>query len=241
MQDQESERIKRVYAGYSEQGLRQSKWSLKNPGNLAIRRERSKVLLDMLTNAKLLPLTNKRILEIGCGAGQIIKQLISFGADPARISGVDLVEDLIQSARLELPDVDLRVADARFLPFDTESFDLVLTFTVFSSILDNNVATQVAQEARRLLKQGGTLVCYDFRYDSPGNPNVRGVKRIDMIRHFPEFTPTWSSLTLLPPLARRLGFLTSVAYPVLVALPFLRTHQFGFFVKPSQSESSSCV
>jgi len=39
-------------------------------------------------------------------------------------------------------------------------------------------------------------------------------------------------VTLLPPLARRLGPATPLAYPVLAALPPLRSHLIGLLRKP---------
>jgi len=40
------------------------------------------------------------------------------------------------------------------------------------------------------------------------------------------------SLTLLPPLARRLGPWTEALYPLLGLCPWLRTHLVGLLIKP---------
>jgi ubiquinone/menaquinone biosynthesis C-methylase UbiE len=129
----------------------------------------------MLARTGLLPLSDKHILEVGCGEGGRLRELNPLGAKPSLLSGIDLLADRVESARIRLPEADLRVADARSLPFEAERFDLVLVFTVFSSILDAEVARQVATEIRRVLKSGGAVIWYDFRYDNPRNPNVRGI------------------------------------------------------------------
>jgi SAM-dependent methyltransferase len=231
-ESQEIERIQRVYAAYAAEGLGKSKWSFNNRGNVAIIQERTAVLLAILEAAGYLPLAGKHILEVGCGGGRVLKELISLGADASRLCGVDLLPDRIESGKCDLPDVSLRVADARHLPFGNDSFDLVMVFTVFSSILDVGAACQVAGEISRVLKPGGAVVSYDFQYNNPRNPNVRGIKRTEIQAYFPGFSVFGKRLTLLPPLARRLGLLTRFAYPLLAVIPLLRTHFMAALVKP---------
>lgn len=231
-ENEETTRIQRVYATYEAKGLGKSKWSLNNRGNVAIIQERRAALLTVLETAGSLPLAGKQILEVGCGSGGVLQELLSLGADASRLCGVDLLPDGIESARRNLPEVNLKVADARHLPFDKEAFDLVIVFTVFSSILNLGAARSVAEEISRVLKPGGAVASYDFRYNNPVNPNVRGMKRRELQAHFPGFVVFAKSLTLLPPLARRLGPLTRFAYPVLAMVPLLRTHFLAVMVKP---------
>jgi ubiquinone/menaquinone biosynthesis C-methylase UbiE len=232
-ENQETERIQRVYATYAAAGLAESKWSLKNPGNLAIHSERSRALAKALARSGLLPLSDKHVLEVGCGSGGILRELILLGAKPSLLSGIDLIADRVESARIVLPEADLRVADARSLPFEAERFDLVMVFTVFSSILDAEVARQVATEIRRVLKPAGAVIWYDFQYNNPRNPNVRGIKQPQVATWFPGFRSYWKTLTVLPPLARRLGAVTAFVYPILAAIPLFRTHLMGVMLKPS--------
>ncbi|MGO8930982.1 MAG: class I SAM-dependent methyltransferase [Limisphaerales bacterium] len=227
----ESDRLRRVFQAYADAGLPESKWSLRNRGNLAIQREIMSALVDLLARAGMPSLENRRALEIGCGDGRVLEQLISLGANPRLIAGIDLLEERVEVARRRLPEAELRVADARSLPYPDESFDLVLAFTVFSSILELEFARQVAHEMRRVLKPGGAVVHYDFIYDNPWNANVRGVKRAEVEGYFEGYRGYWKQLTLFPPLARRLGILTPVVYPVLAALPVLRTHLMGVLRK----------
>jgi SAM-dependent methyltransferase len=228
----ESDRVRRVYQGYADAGLGESKWSLQNRGNQAIHREISSVLVDLLAGAGIRSLDDRRVLEIGCGGGGVLDKLIALGAAPQLIAGIDLLEERIEAVRRRLPEADLRVADARSLPYATESFDVVVAFTVLSSILELEFTRQVAREMCRALKPGGVVVHYDFQYNNPWNPNVRGVKRTEVEGYFVGFRGGWKRLTLFPPLARRLGVLTPLLYPVLTAMPWLRTHLMGVLVKP---------
>jgi len=144
--EREPDRVRHVYQGYAEAGLRESKWSLQNRGNLTIHREIVSVLVGLLAGAGIRSLNDRRVLEIGCGMGRVLEQLVFLGANPRLILGIDLLEELIEAARRRLPEADLRVADARSLPYGAESFDVVVAFTVFSSILDLEIARQVARE-----------------------------------------------------------------------------------------------
>jgi ubiquinone/menaquinone biosynthesis C-methylase UbiE len=118
------------------------------------------------------------------------------------------------------------------LKFPDTSFDLVLLFTVFSSILDGQMAHNVACEVTRILQPGGAVLWYDFRYNNPRNPNVRGMTRHHIKILFPGFQMHLRTITLFPLVARRLHCLTPVLYPMLATILPLRTHYLGLLVKP---------
>src|SRR5260370_175243 len=105
---------------------------------------------------------------------------------------------------------------------------------------DEGMAASVAGEIQRVMRPGGGLLWYDFRYDSPSNPNVRGVGARRVRSLFPNLTGELIGLTLLPPLARRLGPLTPAAYPVLVTIPPLRSHLCGLLRNAASCAPSSC-
>jgi ubiquinone/menaquinone biosynthesis C-methylase UbiE len=141
-----------------------------------------------------------------------------------------LLPERIAEVRQRCPDLHFQCANAEQLEFPEASFDLVLLFTVFSSILDGQMARNVACEVTRVLKPGGAVLWYDFRYDNPRNPNVRGMTRRHIGTLFPGFQMHLHTITLFPALARRLGHLTSLLYPVLAAMPPLRTHYLGLLL-----------
>jgi SAM-dependent methyltransferase len=228
----ETTRIQRVYRAYREEGVRRGRWSQANPGNCAIVQERARVLKQVMQEQGFFPLAERRILDIGCGSGRVLAGLMAWGAESRHLHGVDLLADRVEAAKAQFPTCDFRQANAEVLDFETASFDIVLLFAVFTSILDERMTRNVAAEVDRVLKPGGAVLWYDFRYNNPRNVHVRGVSKKKIACLFPGYQRHLRPVTLLPPLARRLGRLTSWLYPFLAMPPVLRTHYAGLLVKP---------
>ncbi len=101
---------------------------------------------------------NKRILEIGVGAGADFQRWCSHAR---HATGVDLTEKAIAltTERLELNSVpcdrySLQTADAEDLPFEDDSFDLVYSW----GVLHHTPNTRLAfHEVFRVLKPGGDV------------------------------------------------------------------------------------
>src|SRR5439155_6975572 len=125
--------------------------------------ERESRLLSLLAEYNCTPLSQKKILEVGCGYGPGVREFIKWGARPENLVGIDLLPERIAEARRLCPTaVTLETGNAERLQFASGSFDLVLQSTVFSSILDCDVRKRVAQEILRMLKPGGSILWYDF-------------------------------------------------------------------------------
>jgi ubiquinone/menaquinone biosynthesis C-methylase UbiE len=184
-----------------------------------------------LVRANLFPLDGRAIADIGCGAGSWLLEFAQWGADPAQMAGIDLDEGRIVRARRRLPSADLRSGDAHHLPWPDSSFDVVSQFTMFTSILSSPMKVRTAAEMMRVLKPGGAILWYDFRFNSPGNPNVRGIEDAEIRSLFPGCGVTLQKITLAPPLARRLVPISWTAASLLEKAPFLRTHYFGIIHK----------
>ena len=214
-------RLGEVYEGYRREG---AKWRLTNPGNRAILAERQTATRRALTECGLLPLAGRRVLEVGSGIGGELAWLLELGARPADLVGVDLLADRVAEARLEHPDLRFEVADGQRLDFPRASFDLVLALTLFSSTLEPSRRSAVATEMSRVLRPGGAILWYDVRVGNPRNPNLLAMPRAELKRLFPTLEVKARSITVAPPLARRLGPLTGPLYPVLAAIPALRSH-----------------
>lgn len=206
------------------------------PVNVRIAAERQRVLTDLLREwLRSERLVDKDILEIGCGTGGNLLNFLSLGANPARLIGNDLVPHRIDEARLRLPSsVRLYCGDAGALEIAAESLDLILQSVCFSSILDDDILKAVANRAWSLLRPGGVFLSYDFTVNNPRNPNVRGISVARLGRLFPHGTVISRRVTLAPPIARAVW---SGGYPLLSALPFLRTHAWCLIRKPSTEKS----
>jgi ubiquinone/menaquinone biosynthesis C-methylase UbiE len=221
----EAERIRAAYVRREERGL-EGRYSYWEPANLYLYQGRERALVSLLADAGLLPMTNLRVLDVGCGEGAVLRDLLRFGARPENLVGVDLLVSRLARAGALNPGMAFSVADAAELPYLNASFDLLLAFTLLSSIVDVEARVAAASEMLRVLRPGGVLVAYDF-WVNPRNPDVRPLSRAEVRRLFPECTFNWRRVTLAPPLLRLLaprapgGWL---ACYLLEKLPFLCTH-----------------
>jgi SAM-dependent methyltransferase len=227
----EAARIKDVYRE-REATLPKDRYSLFKEENLLTHLNLLGEILRMLRRFQRTNLEAEKVLDVGCGRGYWLRQLIQWGAKPENLFGVDLMEDRIRDGNnLCPPDVTLRCEDASKLAFDSGTFSLILQFTVFTSILDGEMKKKVAAEMSRLLKPGGAVLWYDYFVSNPSNLNVCGVTRREIAKLFPGFSISLKRTTLAPPLARVVGPVSPFVYHLLSSLKPLRTHYLGFLQK----------
>lgn len=200
--------------------------------------ESDRALLTLLSLIGFADLARLRVLEIGCGTGGNLLRWLRWGCDPANLVGNELLPAQLVQARRRLPaEVELIGGDACALTCG--DFDIVMQSTVFSSILDDALQARLANQLWRMARPGGGVLWYDFCYNNPRNPDVRGVP-IDRVRAlFPQATPRIQRLTLAPPIARPLTRLSASLYPFVNLLPLLRTHILCWLPKPEQEQSHS--
>lgn len=224
----------RIAAAYRELGANAgTRYDLRNRGNQQVLEERRRLTKKLLGHAGLIPVGDRRVLEVGSGTGSELAWMLEIGAAASNLAGVDLLPDRVAAARYAYPKLTFHEANAEILEFADDSQDLVLAITVFSSILDDSMAANVAAEIQRVMRPGGALLWYDFRYDNPANRNVRGVRERKVRELFPRLEGRLHSLTVVPPLVRRLGAFAPIAYPVLSLAPPLRSHLLGLLHKPA--------
>ena len=220
---EELDRIRRAYAERERRFAGRDTYSLFNPGNLFIVQQRQRAVLSLLRQHGLYPLAGRRILEVGCGKGGVLLQFLSFGAEPACMHGIDLVAERLSEARCWLPHVGISCADGQWLPYPNGSFDLVLQYTVFTSILDNGVKQNVAREMLRVLKPDGLILWYDY-WLNPINPDAQGIKPKEIRHLFPSCQFEFHRLTLAPPLTRVLAKYSWLICYLLEKIPLFCTN-----------------
>lgn len=198
-----------------------------NRGNQHLLHEYRDHLARVLRDRFDRPLSECRVLDLGCGYGSLLGWFHEQGTPAENLVGVDLLPNRIAIARERFPAFTFVEANAERFDFPGASFDLVPVFTVFSSILDRGMARNVASSIRRVLAPRGAVVWYDMRYPNPWNPNLKAMTKARIGELFPSFTLELETISLVPPLARRLGPFTATAYPLFASIPVLRTHYLG--------------
>lgn len=99
-----------------------------------------------------------RALELGCGTGFFLLNLMQAGiADKGSVTDLSpgMVKVALRNAEHLGLDVDGRVADAETIPYDDDTFDLVVGHAVLHHIPD---VEQSLREVLRVLKPGGRFV-----------------------------------------------------------------------------------
>ena len=114
------------------------------------------------------------VLEVGCGTGNYLEAVGTItGAD---VHGIDPSSEMLERLRERLPEAKIERASAEGLPFENDSFDLIYSVDVIHHVLDRPA---YFREARRVLKQGGTVCTVT---DSAEDIH----SRVPLSSHFPE-------------------------------------------------------
>ena len=109
---------------------------------------------NLQTNLEFLALTDllkprDRILEIGCGIGTVVYELSKKRYD---VIGIDISGEAIEYGKEKYGDIRLEVQAEETLPYEDESFEVVLSFDLFEHIakIDKHIS-----EVKRVLRPGG--------------------------------------------------------------------------------------
>ncbi len=208
------------------------RYSLMRPDVWHTVQERQRAMLRLFAQQGLNDLSAVRLMEVGCGAGGNLLELLRAGVRPEHLSGVELLPDRVEAARAVLPPtVVLHLGDALALDVPPASLDIVFVSTVFSSLLDDVFQQRLAEALWRWLRPGGAVLWYDFTVNNPRNPDVRGVPLSRVRALFPHGRVTASRLTLAPPIARAVTRFHPSLYTLFNILPLLRTHVLCWIAK----------
>lgn len=93
----------------------------------------------------------QRVLEVGCGTGQMVETLLQQGH---QIVGLDLRPEGIMEVRKKFPYSHMIQADAHCLPLKSGAFDLVFLLDVLEHVDDKVVLSEI----QRVLRGGGHAI-----------------------------------------------------------------------------------
>ena len=130
------------------------------------------------------PDRHRRVFDFGCGCGRVARQLLQQETPPERYVGIDLHPDLIAwcQRNLRAPGFEFHhhdVADPQRNPGSTHatapfpaadsSFTLVLAWSVFTHLTEDQVAPYLAEIAR-ILEPGGAFWSTWFLFERRAFP-----------------------------------------------------------------------
>jgi ubiquinone/menaquinone biosynthesis C-methylase UbiE len=232
--EREDERVRAAYAK-RRQSIPAERYARTNAFTLCAAHEREEEMAALFRAEGLTTLAGLRILDVGCGRGDALRQLLEYGADPELLTGIDLLDENVKRAHRLSPNLQVICGSASRLPFPDSSFDLVLQFTLFTSILNDEVKHAIAAEMARVLAPGGRILWYDFSFNNPKNPDVRGIGKREIRALFPGLEMKTRRVTLAPPLGRIVAPFSIVLYYLLSRVRPLCTHLLCLLRKPGKT------
>jgi len=103
-------------------------------------------------------------LDVGCGTGVLAQRLADAGWE---MSGVDPSQGMLDVASQRAPSVTTARGSGTELPFDDDSFDLVLTVATLHHIAEPADVHATLGEMARVTRPGGSVLVWDH---NPRNP-----------------------------------------------------------------------
>ncbi len=101
---------------------------------------------------------NSKVLEIGCGTGKLAALLVQQGCD---VYGIDISKPMLEVASTNAPQAQFaHMAATQIDELEEACFDHIVSTLVFSE-LSKDELDYVLDDARRVLKPGGTLIVAD--------------------------------------------------------------------------------
>ena len=233
--DHEAERIRKAYAHRDASG-KDALYVWSRPEVLLSHYRFRVAVTQALAKIGWSDWANKDCLDVGCGYGGWLRTIQEWGGKAPRLHGTDILPDRIARARELSPNLDFFVSDSWPMPLQDKSMDFISAHMVFSSILNKTAREKLAFEMQRVLRDDGVILIYEFRISDPRNPDTIGIGKKEMSRLFPQHELRMQTVTLAPPIFRRLAkWSPLIAHMTEVLLPFLRTHAV-FTLKQSKQK-----
>jgi ubiquinone/menaquinone biosynthesis C-methylase UbiE len=142
------------------------------------------------------------VLDVGCGTGEFAIAAKKVVGQDGQVTGIDAATEMIEVAKEKAEKhqlrIDFQVAAVEKLPFEDNSFDMVINSLVMHHLPEHLQRVGIA-EIYRVLRPGGTFFTLDFV------PLPRITDRL-RIMHFGHGTATQGSIFDLVPVLEANGF-----------------------------------
>jgi ubiquinone/menaquinone biosynthesis C-methylase UbiE len=127
-----------------------------------------------------------KVLEVAPGPGYLAVELARLGR--VQVSGLDISRTFVQiaseNAREAGVNIDFRQGDAAVMPFEAESFDLIVCQAAFKNFMH---PASALDEMYRVLRAGGTAVIQDMSSEASHADIAQEVQKMHL--------GWWSSFT----------------------------------------------
>jgi ubiquinone/menaquinone biosynthesis C-methylase UbiE len=159
---EETSKIKARYKSIDANGCYSTVWAPFHELEAAYRSQQLLAFSGFMREAGIHTLAGRRILDVGCGQGRILRSFVDMGAEPGNLYGVDLSEQYLDNAHRLSPGARVTLTNGQHLDFGEATFDLVTQYVVFSSISLPGLRNAMAMEMLRVLKPGGYIFWWDL-------------------------------------------------------------------------------
>lgn len=106
--------------------------------------------------------SNATVLDLGCGTGVLLQQLVNQYPTVTLI-GLDTSAAMLEAARKKLPpSIELHLSSVEQLPFPASQFDCIISTSAFHYFRN---PAQAIREMARVLKRNGRLLLTDWCRD----------------------------------------------------------------------------
>lgn len=97
-------------------------------------------------------LKGKKILDVGCGTGRIVRDLIDSGGE---VTALDISSEMLKLCEKRFPRIECVVGDVEDMPFEDGTFDVCVSMFLIVHLRD---LQQAFDEVYRVMKDGGMFI-----------------------------------------------------------------------------------
>jgi ubiquinone/menaquinone biosynthesis C-methylase UbiE len=177
-----------------------------------------------------------KVLEVAPGPGYLAIEMARLGR--VHVTGLDISRTFVQiaseNARKAGVSVDFRQGDAAVMPFEAESFDLIVCQAAFKNFMQ---PASALDEMHRVLRSGGTAVIQDMSSDASHTDIDEEVRKMEL-----GWLSTFTTKATLEMLRRR-AYSPARFERLAAASPFrtseMRTHGIGLEVRLTKPAEAS--
>ena len=223
----EVSRIQEVYRQRKEKGIG---WSIFDPEVHFMYFELQRKYMETfkLCGVDKKNISQKKILDAGCGDGKFLRWLQDLGFES--LFGIDVQDQEIINAQRINPSINFLSGSISNLPFESNYFDFVILSEVFSSILDDRMLSESANEIFRVLSPGGAVIFHDNTRPETTSAKLEGksyLRHIDknvLKRLFPQAEINYSYCLVNPLFTGALASVINrgVLNSIFRKIPFLK-------------------